>query len=217
MQSAVPSAGGRLQSMTTPPQTLFLGVTGASGAAYAARLIEALTGAGCHLTLCVSDAGLLVMRHELDLPGEGREDLVHAFLTRARAGSVAIVNPEEFETPAASGSSFPDAAVICPCSLATVAHIATGAGHNLIHRAADVALKERKPLVLVPREMPLSTVHLRRLLEVAEAGAVILPPAPGFYGRPQTIADIVDFVVGKILQSLGFAQHLYPPYEGAAS
>ena len=203
--------------MTNPPQTLFVGITGASGAPYALRLVEALGAAGCHLTLCVSDPGVMVLRHELELPAEGRNEVLQAFLKRAHASNGVIVNPDDFETPVASGSNFPDAAVICPCSLATVAHIATGAGRNLIHRAADVALKERKPLVLVPREMPLSAIHLRRLLEAAEAGAVILPPAPGFYGRPQTVADMVDFVVGKLLAILGFEQHLCPPYEGQSS
>ena len=203
--------------MTNPPQTLFVGVTGASGAPYALRLVEALSAADCHLTLCVSDPGVMVLRHELELPAEGRDEVLKAFLKRAHASNGVIVNPDDFETPVASGSNFPDAAVICPCSLATVAHIATGAGRNVIHRAADVALKERKPLVLVPREMPLSTIHLRRLLEVAEAGAVILPPAPGFYGRPQTVADMVDFVVGKLLAARGFEQHLCPPYEGQSS
>ena len=205
------------QTMTNPPQTLFVGITGASGAPYALRLVEALSAAGCHLTLCVSDPGVMVLRHELELPAEGRDEVLQAFLKRAHASNGVIVNPDDFETPAASGSNFPDAAIICPCSLATVAHIATGAGRNLIHRAADVALKEHKPLVLVPREMPLSVIHLRRLLEVAEAGAVILPPMPGFYGRPQTVADMVDFVVGKLLSTLGFEQHLCPPYEGQSS
>ena len=205
------------QTVTKPPQTLFVGITGASGAPYALRLVEALSAAGCHLTLCVSDPGVMVLRHELELPAEGRDEVLHAFLRRTNASNGAIVHPDDFETPVASGSNFPDAAVICPCSLATVAHIATGAGRNLIHRAADVALKEGKPLVLVPREMPLSTIHLRRLLEAAEAGAVILPPMPGFYGRPQTVADMVDFVVGKLLSILGFEQHLCPPYEGQSS
>ena len=200
--------------MANPPQTLFVGITGASGAPYALRLVEALSAAGCHLTLCISDAGVLVLRHELELSVEGRDEVLQAFLKRAQAKNGVIVNPDDFETPVASGSNFPDAAVICPCSLATVAHIATGAGRNLIHRAADVALKERKPLVLVPREMPLSAIHLRRLLEAAEAGAVIMPPAPGFYGRPQTVANMVDFVVGKLLATLGFEQHLCPTYEG---
>lgn len=203
--------------MSTPPDSLFLGITGASGAPYALRLVEVLAGAGCRLTLCVSDPGVVVLKHELGLPGEGRHEIVHAFLAKARAGSVRLVHPDDFETPVASGSSFPDAAVICPCTLSTVAHIATGAGRNAIHRAADVALKERRPLVLVPREVPLSVIHLQRLLEVAQAGAIIVPPAPGFYSLPQSVADVVDFVVGKVLSTLGFTQQLYAPYEGRES
>jgi 4-hydroxy-3-polyprenylbenzoate decarboxylase len=203
--------------MISPPRSLFVGVTGASGAPYALRLVEFLAAAGCRLTLCVSDAGLSVMRHELELAGRERAQIVAAFLARAGAQHVLVAGPDDLETAVASGSNFPDAAVICPCSLSTAAHIATGAGRNLIHRAADVALKERRPLVLVPREMPLSSIHLRRLLELSEAGAVIVPPAPGFYGRPRSVDDLVDFVVGKIVSLLGFEQHLYQPYDGASS
>jgi 4-hydroxy-3-polyprenylbenzoate decarboxylase len=111
-----------------------------------------------------------------------------------------------------SGSSFPEAAVICPCSLSTVAHIALGTSTTLIHRAGAVALKERRPLVLVPREVPLSAIHLRRLLEAAEAGAVIVPPAPAFYTRPDTLQDAVDYVVGKVLSALGFSHELFPAW-----
>ena len=199
--------------MSKPPESMFVGVTGASGAPYAVRLVEQLAAAGVRLTLCVSDAGLSVLRHELDLEGTTREQLTAAFLARAGASADAY-GPDDLESPPASGSSFPEAAVICPCSLATAATIAVGTGRNLIHRAADVALKEGRPLVLVPREMPLSQIHLRRLLEVSRAGAVIVPPMPAFYIHPQSVSDLVDYVVGKVLTVLGFHQDLFAPYGG---
>ena len=199
--------------MAKTPQSMFVGITGASGAPYAVRLVEQLAGAGVRLTLCVSDAGLSVLRHELDLEGATREQLTAAFLARA-AAAAEVYAPDDLESPPASGSSFPDAAVICPCSLATAATIAVGTGRNLIHRAADVALKEGRPLVLVPREMPLSQIHLRRLLEVSRAGAVIVPPMPAFYTHPQSVSDLVDYVVGKVLAVLGFRQDLFEPYGG---
>ncbi len=198
---------------TTPPRRVFVGVSGASGAPYAVRLLRALTDAGCDLQLSVSDSGLLVLRHELDLPAQGRDDVTAAFLDMAGA-TASVYAPDDLAAPPASGSSFPDAAVICPCSMATAAHIALGTTRTLIHRVGDVALKERRPLVVVPRETPLTQIHLRRLLELAEAGAVVLAAMPGFYTRPQTLEDAVDHVVGKVLAALGFEQTLFPPWDG---
>ncbi len=195
------------------PSSVFVGVSGASGAPYALRLVQALAAAGCELQLCVSDSGVLVLEHELELPARGRDAVTAAFL--ARAGVTAEVQAaDDLAAPAASGSSFPDAAVICPCSMSTIAHIALGTTRTLIHRVGDVALKERRPLVVVPREMPLTQIHLRRLLELAEAGAIVLPAMPGFYSRPKTLQDAVDHVVGKVIASLGFAQTLFPPWDG---
>ena len=197
------------------PQSVFLGVTGASGAAYAQRLLAALAQTGCQVTLCVSDSGVLVLRHELEVPGEGREAVVGALVTRADAAAATHVHePDDLAAPAASGSAAPDGVVVCPCSMSTAAHIALGTSRNLIHRAADVALKERRRLVVVPRETPLSSIHLRRLLELSEAGAVVLPAMPGFYARPQDLTDVVDHVVGKTMQALGFEQRLFPPWDG---
>jgi flavin prenyltransferase len=191
-----------------PPRTVFVGVTGASGAPYAVRLIQALAAQGCGLSLSISDTGLAVLRHELDLPAGDRDATTAAFL--ARAGSTAAVFAcDDLEAPLSSGSNFPDAAVVCPCSMSTVAHIALGTTRTLIHRAGDVALKEGRPLVLVPREMPLSEIHLQRLLDARRAGAHIVPPMPAFYARPETVADLVDFVVGKVLNVLGFEQTLF--------
>ena len=170
-----------------PPQSVFVGVSGASGAPYAARLVRALVAAGCRLQLSVSDSGVLVLQHELELAAAGREAVTAAFLERAGA-TAEVFAPDDLGALPASGSSAPDAVVICPCSMSTAANIALGTSRTLMHRAADVALKERRPLVVVPRETPLTQIHLRRLLELAEAGAVVLPAMPGFYSRPQTLA-----------------------------
>jgi 4-hydroxy-3-polyprenylbenzoate decarboxylase len=196
-----------------PPATVFVGVSGASGAPYVLRLVQALAAAGCALQLCVSDSGVLVLEHELELPAQGRDAVTAAFLERAGV-TAEVYAADDLAAPPASGSSFPDAAVICPCSVSTVAHIALGTTRTLIHRVGDVALKERRPLVVVPRETPLTQIHLRRLLELAEAGAIVLPAMPGFYSRPQTLQDAVDHIVGKIIAALGFAQTLFPPWDG---
>ena len=188
-------------------------MSGASGAPYALRVAQALAAAGCSLQLCVSDNGVLVLQHELELEAAGRDAVIAAFLERVGA-EARVYAADDLAAPASSGSSSPDAVVVCPCSVATVAHIALGTTRTLIHRAADVALKERRPLVVVPRETPLTQIHLRRLLELAEAGAVVLPAMPGFYSRPQTLQDAVDHVAGKVLTSLGFEQTLFPPWDG---
>jgi 4-hydroxy-3-polyprenylbenzoate decarboxylase len=197
----------------TPPESVFVGVSGASGAPYAARLVRALSAAGCALQVSVSDSGILVLEHELELGAVGRDAVTTAFL--ARAGATAeVFAPDDLGALPASGSSAPDAVVICPCSMSTAAHIALGTTRTLMHRAADVALKERRPLVMVPRETPLTQIHLRRLLELAEAGAVVVPAMPGFYSRPQSLQDAVDHVAGKVMSALGFEQDLFPPWDG---
>jgi 4-hydroxy-3-polyprenylbenzoate decarboxylase len=196
-----------------PPQSVFVGVSGASGAPYALRLVRALAAAGCRLQLSVSDSGVLVLEHELALGVTGREAVTAAFLERGGA-TAEVFAPDDLGALPASGSSAPEAVVICPCSMSTAASIALGTSRTLMHRAADVALKERRPLVVVPREMPLTQIHLRRLLELAEAGAAVLPAMPGFYSRPQTLQDAVDHVAGKVMSALGFAQDLFPPWDG---
>ena len=197
----------------TPPRRIFVGISGASGAPYAVRLVRSLAAAGCELQLSISESGVLVLRHELALPAGSRDEVTAAFLELAGAAAE-VYAPDDLAAPPASGSSFPDAAVVCPCSVGTAAHIALGTTRTLIHRVGDVALKERRPLVLVPRETPLTQIHLRRLLELAEAGAIVLPAMPGFYTRPQTLQDAVDHVVGKVLSALGFEQKLFPPWDG---
>ncbi|HSL95541.1 MAG TPA: UbiX family flavin prenyltransferase [Thermoleophilia bacterium] len=192
---------------------VFLGVTGASGAAYALRLAQVLTEDGLRLSLSLTDAGVLVVAHELELAGGGRGEVTRRFVELIGA-DVAVHEPGDLAAPPSSGSSGPDAVVVCPCSMASAAHIALGTSRHLVHRAADVALKERRPLVLVPRETPLSSIHLRRLLEVSEAGAAIVPAMPAFYNRPTTLQEAVDHVVGKVLTTLGLEQALFPPWDG---
>ena len=197
----------------TPPRRIFVGISGASGAPYAVRLVQSLAAAGCELQLSISESGVRVRRHERARPAGSRDEVTAAFLELAGAAAV-VYAPDDLAAPPASGSSFPDAAVVCPCSVGTAAHIALGTTRTLIHRVGDVALKERRPLVLVVRETPLTQIHLRRLLELAEAGAIVLPAMPGFYTRPQTLQDAVDHVVGKVLSALGFEQTLFPPWDG---
>ena len=148
--------------MSESPASVFVGVTGASGAPYAVRLVRALVDAGCELSLCLSDAGVAVVAHELKLGVSGRVDVTTAFLAAAGA-EARVYGPDELGAPAASGSNFPDAACICPCSMSTVAHIALGTTRTLIQRVGDVALKEGRPFVLVPRETPLSEESTSRV------------------------------------------------------
>lgn len=196
-----------------PPQSIFLGITGASGSPYALGLLRELARRQCRIALCISGAGVGVVAHELGLSAQGREAVTGELLAAAGARAD-VYSPDDFAAPPSSGSAFPDAAVICPCSLSSAAEIALGTSRTLIHRAGAVAIKERRPLVIVPRETPLSSIHLRRLLELSDAGALVVPPMPGFYNRPQTLQDAVDFVVGKVLAALGFAQDLYPAWPG---
>jgi 4-hydroxy-3-polyprenylbenzoate decarboxylase len=193
---------------------VFLGVTGASGAAYAARALEALTRAGCEVGLCISGSGLVVISHELLGTGAGanpeRERITSLFLERHATGDgrVSVLDLDELTSPFASGSSSEAGALICPCSGSTLGSIAGGTGRNLIHRAADVMLKERRRLVLVTRETPLNLIHIENMATVVRAGAVVMPAMPGFYNDPQSIEDLVDFVVGKALDQLGVAHDL---------
>jgi 4-hydroxy-3-polyprenylbenzoate decarboxylase len=199
--------------MANAPHTVFVGVGGASGAPYAARVVRALSAAGCRLQLSISESGILVVRHELGLHSATRASVTGEFLERCGA-TAQVFAPDDLAALPASGSSGPDAVVICPCSMSAVAHIALGSGTTLMHRAADVALKERRRLVVVPRETPLTQIHLRRLLELSEAGAVVLPAMPGFYSRPETLQDVVDHVAGKVMSALGFEQDLFPVWDG---
>jgi 4-hydroxy-3-polyprenylbenzoate decarboxylase len=185
---------------------VFLGITGASGAPYAARLLEALVEAECEVGVCISDAGFEVLATELyGEPSLSRDDVLERFV---RGNGVAVFAKDDYKAPYASGSAKVDGYVVCPCSMATAATIAAGAMANLVHRAASVALKEERKLVLVPRETPLSAVHLENLLRLRRAGATIVFAAPGFYHAPQTVGDLVDFVVARCLDQLGIENKL---------
>jgi flavin prenyltransferase len=183
---------------------VFLGITGASGAPYAARLVEVLAGADVELGICASGAGIEVLATELYGNARlSRDETLERLLESARGGNVTIYDPNDWKAPYASGSAKVDAYVICPCSMGTLGTIASGAMSNLIHRAASVALKEERRLVLMPRETPLSLIHLRNMLAVKEAGATVLFLAPGFYHGAESVDDLVDFIVGRAVDLIG--------------
>ncbi|MFZ2852984.1 MAG: flavin prenyltransferase UbiX [Rhodocyclaceae bacterium] len=188
------------------PKTICLAFTGASGMPYGIRLLECLLAAGCRVQLLYSQVAQVVARQEmaLELPARAKEAETY-FRERFAVlpGRLDVYGREEWFAPLASGSNPPDAMVICPCTMGTLASIAQGLASNLTERAADVVLKEGRKLVLVPRETPFSAIHLENMLRLSRAGAVILPPNPGFYHHPQCVEDIVDFVVARILDQLG--------------
>lgn len=192
-----------------------LAITGASGAAYGLRLLECLISAGKTVYLMVSAPGQMVIAEETDLDLPGRPAEMQAYLAArygAREGQLHVLGRDQWYSPPASGSSAPAAMVVCPCTSGTLSAIASGASDNLIERAADVALKEQRKLILVPREMPLSAIHLENMLKLARLGVVILPASPGFYHHPRSISDLVDFVVARVLDHLGVEQNLIPPW-----
>ena len=182
---------------------VFLGITGASGAPYAARLLEALAAADCEIGVSASGAAIEVMATELYGNARLSRDETLARLLEPVGDSVTVYDPNDWKAPYASGSAKVDAYVICPCSMGTLGTIASGSMQNLIHRAASVALKEERRLILMPRETPLSAIHLRNMLTLREAGATILFLAPGFYHGAETVADLVDFIVARTLDQLG--------------
>jgi flavin prenyltransferase len=200
------------------PRRITLAFTGASGLPFGLRLLECLFAAGAHVDLVYSAAAQLVARQECDLtlssqPREAARVLAERY--GARDGQLTVHSRDDWLAPMASGSNPGDAMAICPCTMGTLGAIAGGLADNLIERAADVMLKERRPLVLVPRETPLSVIHLENMLKVARAGAVILPPSPGFYTNPRSIADLVDFVVARVLDHLGVVHALVPRWGDA--
>ncbi len=185
-------------------------VTGASGVQYALRLIECLLAAGREVQLMISQAGQVVINMETDLKLPSGSAEAEACLTRhfdCRQGQLRVFGRQQWLAPVASGTNPPQAMVICPCTTGTLASVANGICDDLIDRAADVALKEKRPLILVVRETPFSTIHLQNMLTLAQAGATILPANPGFYFRPETVDEIVDFIVARVLD------HLQVPHE----
>jgi len=189
---------------------VFLGITGASGAPYAARLLEALAEGGCEIGVCASRAGIEVLATELYRnPHLSSDETLARFLEHG-GGAATLYHEQDWSSPYASGSAKVDAYVICPCSMGTLGTVASGAMSNLIHRAASVALKEGRKLVLVPRETPLSTIHLENMLRLRQAGAIVLFAAPGFYHGADSMDDLVDFVVARCLDQLGVENALVP-------
>jgi len=187
------------------PATICLAFTGASGMPYGLRLLECLLAAGCRVQLLYSQVAQIVARQEIGLELPARASEARASLQQRYAtlpGTLEVYGREEWFAPLASCSNPPDAMVVCPCSIGTLAAIAQGLASRLIERAADVVLKEGRKLVLVPRETPLSAIHLENMLRLSRAGAVILPPNPGFYHHPRHVEDMVDFVVARILDQL---------------
>jgi 4-hydroxy-3-polyprenylbenzoate decarboxylase len=195
------------------PRTITLALTGASGIVYGLRTLQCLLASGCRVYLLYSSAAQIVARQECDLllssqPREAQRALCERFAVRP--DRLLVFGRDDWMAPIASGSNPGDGMAVCPCTMGTLGAIAGGLADNLIERAADVMLKERKPLVLVPRETPLSAIHLDNMLRLARAGAVILPPAPGFYAQPRTIDDLVDFVAARVLDHLAVAHTLQP-------
>jgi 4-hydroxy-3-polyprenylbenzoate decarboxylase len=199
--------------MTDAPRIL-VGVTGASGSIYAERLVEVLREIVPRIYLVATDTGLQVVRHELK-PREEGFSLVKALsgeLAERDRGVIRVVKNDDLFAPVASGSSAPTAMVVLPCSMGSMARINQGISSNLLERAADVCLKQQRKLVICPRETPLSVVHLRNMLSLAEMGVSIVPAMPAFYQGPKSIGDMVDFVVGRVLEMLGLEHALYPPW-----
>jgi 4-hydroxy-3-polyprenylbenzoate decarboxylase len=194
-------------------RTVTLALTGASGMPYGIRLLECLLTSGTNVWLLYSQVAQIVARQEMNLALPSRPKELEVFLRErysVHTEQLRVFGREEWFAPAASGSNPPDAMVICPCTMGTLAAVASGLADNLIERAADVVLKEQRRLILVPRETPFSQVHLENMLKLARAGTVILPANPGFYHRPESVSQLVDFVVARVLDHLGIAHDLMP-------
>jgi 4-hydroxy-3-polyprenylbenzoate decarboxylase len=197
-------------------RSIALAITGASGAIYATRTMAALLERGCHLELVVSDYGRRLLRDELgDAASIDRltEFLVSTYGESVRQGTMTLHSNKDLGAKIASGSQRCQAMVVVPCSMKTLAGIAHGLSRNLVERAADVMLKERRTLIIVPRETPMSLPQLKNMVLCAEAGAMIMPAMPAFYQMPKTLDDLANFMAGKILSALGFAHDLYPAWE----
>lgn len=192
-------------------QTIAVALTGASGMPYGLRLIESLVTAGCRVQVLYSQVAQIVAAQEMAIKLPARAADAQLWFTErfsTAPGQLQVYGREEWFAPLASGSNPPDAMVICPCTMGTLAAVAAGLSSSLIERAADVCLKEGRKLVLVPRETPFSTLHLENMLRLSRMGVVILPPNPGFYHHPRSVDDLVDFVVARILDQLGVVHTL---------
>jgi len=196
-------------------QHILVAITGASGSLYGLRLTSELLRAGCRVSLLLSEPGRQVLNYEAGLgwsaeAGERQAQMRAYFATELVDG----LDNRDLFAAVASGSNAPDAMVICPCSMGTAGRVAAGLSETLLERAADVMLKERRPLLLVPRETPLGIIHLENLLRLARAGAIVIPAMPAFYHGPQSVDDLVAFVVGKVLDQLGIDHELFRRWQG---
>ena len=211
-----------MSSKNSSPTTIALGITGASGVQYSFRLLEQLLKADCKVYLMISKAAQVVIGMETDLSLPGRAGETQKFLIdkygiydpHVEKQRLEVFGEDEWTAPVASGSNNVNAMVICPCSMGALSAIACGASNNLLERAADVTLKERKKLIIVPRETPYSDIHLENMLKLSRMDAVIVDANPGFYNQPKSVDDLVDFVVAKILDQLKLGHELQPKWGG---
>ena len=195
---------------------IIVAMTGASGAAYGVRVVQALVQAGKSVALVISEAARLVIREELQIQPAtyAKPEALEAIFGASIRGRLEVYSPRDFTAPIASGSYPTEAMVIVPCSMGTLGALASGLSQNLIHRAGDCVLKESRRLVIVPRETPLHAGHLENMLKLARLGARIVPAMPGFYSGAKTVEELVDFMAGKILDQLDVAHSLYPRWVG---
>ncbi|MCF7985482.1 MAG: UbiX family flavin prenyltransferase [Thiohalocapsa sp.] len=194
-------------------KTIAVAMTGASGTGYGLRVLQCLIDADVRVYLLISQAAQVVLKMEADLDAPSRPSDAERFFSdycNAKPGQLRVFGRQQWTAPVASGSNPPDAMTICPCTTGTLASIAAGLSDDLIDRAADVALKEGRKLILVVREMPFTTIHLENMLRLARAGAVIMPANPGFYTKPQSIDDLIDFVAARVLDHLDVPNRLSP-------
>lgn len=216
MSNSVPNPAPNLipnpinSAFNTP---ITVAITGASGAPYALRLIECLVAANHQVYLLMSSAARVVFDAEMGIKVPSSPDAITEFFTKrcnAKPEQIVAFGKEQWFSPVASGSAAPKQMVVCPCSTGTLAAISQGMSDNLIERAADVVIKERGQLIIVPRETPFSSIHLQNMLSLSQQGVTIMPAAPGFYHNPQSIEDLVDFMVGRVLDHLAIDQSIMP-------
>ncbi|MFT5297815.1 MAG: 4-hydroxy-3-polyprenylbenzoate decarboxylase [Colwellia sp.] len=194
-------------------EKITLAITGASGSAYALRLIECLVAANVQIYVLCSSAARVVFDTEVGLKLPASPDAATKFLSekfKAKPSQITVFGKEQWFSPVASGSAAPKKMIVCPCSTGTLAAISQGMSDNLIERAADVVIKERGQLILVVRETPFSTIHLQNMLTLSQMGVTVMPAAPGFYHNPQSINDLIDFMVGRMLDHLNINQSIMP-------
>lgn len=193
------------------PLNVFLAMSGASGSIYGLRLVAELCRRGCSVTFSATASGRMVCQEEtgLDLGTDTESAAAKLREYLSMDAGIRVVSPDDLFVSSASGSAAPDIMIVAPCSMGTLARIAAGISGNLIERSADVMLKEKRPLLLVPRETPLSEIHLENMLRLSRAGARIIPAMPAFYHKPQSMDELVDFVVGKVLDQAGVDNNLF--------